>query len=55
LDADSWLPAPARITVELLPPLPPPANEKPAIIAAREAARAAILARLGEPDATTGE
>ena len=53
LDADSWLPAPARITVELLPPLPPPANEKPAIVAAREAARAAILARLDEPDATT--
>lgn len=55
LDANAWLPAPARIIVELLPPLPPPANEKPAIVAAREAARAAILARLDEPDAAASD
>ena len=54
LGADDLLPAPGRITVELLPPLPPPANEKPAIQAARDAARAAILERLGEPDRHAG-
>ena len=52
LGSGEWWPAAGRIEVELLTPLPPPENQKPAIHAARDAARAAILARVGEPDVT---
>jgi 1-acyl-sn-glycerol-3-phosphate acyltransferase len=51
LGEGQWLPAAARIEVEILDALPPPADEREAIQAARDEARAAILARLGEPDA----
>jgi 1-acyl-sn-glycerol-3-phosphate acyltransferase len=51
LPSGSRLPRPGRIEVELAPPLPPPASSEPALIAAAAgAARAAILARIPEPD-----
>jgi 1-acyl-sn-glycerol-3-phosphate acyltransferase len=51
LPANSFIPRPGRISVELAPLLAPPASNAPADIgAARRAARQAILARIGEPD-----
>lgn len=45
------LPWPTRIEVEILPSLPPPEGDADAAVQRlREAARAAILARTGEPD-----
>ncbi len=44
---------PARIDVEMLAPIPPPPLEpEHAVPALRDAARAAVLARCGEPDRT---
>lgn len=51
LPANSFLPRPARISVELAPPLAPPASSAAEDLAvARRAARQAILARIDEPD-----
>jgi 1-acyl-sn-glycerol-3-phosphate acyltransferase len=51
LPAGQPLPQPGRIEVELAPPLPPPASSSAADVAvALQAARAAILARIPEPD-----
>jgi 1-acyl-sn-glycerol-3-phosphate acyltransferase len=51
LPPGGFLMFPARIEVEFLPPLLPPALEpEHAVPALRDAARAAILARCGEPD-----
>jgi 1-acyl-sn-glycerol-3-phosphate acyltransferase len=51
----SLLPAPGRIEVELAPLLSaPPAGDSDAIAAAVRAARAAILARIPEPDLDPG-
>ncbi len=55
LPAGARLPRPGRIEVELAPPQPAPASTDPAVIAASvEAARAAILARIPEPDLQSG-
>lgn len=54
LPAERLLPVPGRIEVELLPALAPPApGETDRADRLRTAARAAILARLGEPDLDT--
>ncbi len=51
LPADSLWPRPGRIEVEILAPLPPPATTgRAGANELRDAARAALLARLGEPD-----
>lgn len=51
LPAGSLLPQPGRIVVVLAPPLPPPADKRSESIApVQRAARAAILARIREPD-----
>jgi 1-acyl-sn-glycerol-3-phosphate acyltransferase len=49
LPPTSVLPRPGVITIEVLPPLPPPDVPDPAA-ALRERARAQMLERLGEPD-----
>ncbi len=46
------LPRPGRIEFEILPPIIPAAAAPDAVPALRDAARAAILAALGEPDLT---
>jgi 1-acyl-sn-glycerol-3-phosphate acyltransferase len=51
LPARRLLPRPARIEIELTPPLPPPASTAAGDVAISiTAARAAILARIAEPD-----
>jgi 1-acyl-sn-glycerol-3-phosphate acyltransferase len=51
LPANSFMPRPGRISVELAPALAPPASTAAADLgAARRAARQAILARIDEPD-----
>lgn len=51
LPADSFIPRPGRIRVELAPMLPPPASTTATDLGAtRHAARQAILARIDEPD-----
>jgi 1-acyl-sn-glycerol-3-phosphate acyltransferase len=52
LPPSGGLPAPGGIELELLAPLAPPAAADQAVPQLREAARAAILAALGEPDLT---
>jgi 1-acyl-sn-glycerol-3-phosphate acyltransferase len=55
LPSGSALPRPGRIEVELAPALPPPASSDTADIEASvQAARAAILARIPEPDLHPG-
>ena len=44
------LPRPGPVTVELLPPVDPPATGRAATATLRDAVRGAILARCGEPD-----
>jgi len=56
LPAGARLPRPGRIEVELAPPQPAPVSTDPAVIeAAVAAARAAILARISEPDLQAGD
>jgi 1-acyl-sn-glycerol-3-phosphate acyltransferase len=50
LPADRWFPRPGVIDVEVLEPLAVPEGTAPDPIDLRERSRAAILARLGEPD-----
>jgi len=51
LPGDSFLPCPARIVVELAPPVAAPASTADAAVAVtRRAVRQAILARIHEPD-----
>jgi len=51
LPGGSFIPCPGRITVEIAPPVPPPASHAgPELDVARRAVRSAILARIGEPD-----
>jgi 1-acyl-sn-glycerol-3-phosphate acyltransferase len=52
LPCNAWLPRRGPIEVEILQPLaaPPASAERVAALGLKEAARAAILARLGEPD-----
>jgi 1-acyl-sn-glycerol-3-phosphate acyltransferase len=51
LPASQPMPRPGRIEVELAPPLPPPASSRGSDVASSlHAARAAILARIPEPD-----
>jgi 1-acyl-sn-glycerol-3-phosphate acyltransferase len=52
LPCDAWLPRRGAIEVEILAPLatPPASTERLAAMRLSETARAAILARLGEPD-----
>ncbi len=51
LPAGTFIPRPARITVELAPMLPPPVSTQQADLGvARRAARQAILQRIDEPD-----
>jgi 1-acyl-sn-glycerol-3-phosphate acyltransferase len=52
LPCDAWLPRRGPIEVQILVPLaaPPASAERQAAMALKETARAAILARLGEPD-----
>jgi hypothetical protein len=48
----TWVPRPGPIDVELLDPIEPPADQEEwqAAVTMRDATRAAILARTGEPD-----
>jgi 1-acyl-sn-glycerol-3-phosphate acyltransferase len=56
LPAGARLPRPGRIEVLLAPPQPAPVNTHPAVMAAAiAAARAAILARIPEPDLQPGD
>jgi 1-acyl-sn-glycerol-3-phosphate acyltransferase len=56
LPANSFIPRPGRISVELAPALPPPASSSVEDVGAvRRAARRAILARIDEPDLAPGE
>jgi 1-acyl-sn-glycerol-3-phosphate acyltransferase len=52
LPCDAWLPRRGPIDVEILAPLaaPPASAERVAALSLKEAARGAILTRLGEPD-----
>ena len=52
LPCDAWLPRRGPIEVEILAPLaaPPASTERVTALRLKEAARQAILARLGEPD-----
>jgi 1-acyl-sn-glycerol-3-phosphate acyltransferase len=52
LPADSWLPRPGPLTVEFCPRIP--AGDYPNEVALMQAARSAILERLGEPDLDDG-
>jgi 1-acyl-sn-glycerol-3-phosphate acyltransferase len=54
LPADTFLPRRGPLWVEILEPLPVPAGPDP-VVTLREAARSAILARLGEPDLVAGD
>ena len=49
---ETWVPHPGAIDVELLDPIEPPADQEEwrAAVTMRDATRAAILARIGEPD-----
>jgi 1-acyl-sn-glycerol-3-phosphate acyltransferase len=51
LPADRWLPRPARIHVRLLPAIQPPtSSDRSAVHQLRDAARAAVVAHVHEPD-----
>jgi 1-acyl-sn-glycerol-3-phosphate acyltransferase len=51
LPSNRWLPRPARIHVRLLPPIPAPeSTDRAAIHGLRDAARAAVVAHVDEPD-----
>lgn len=51
LPADRWLPRPARIHVRLLPAIEAPtSSDRAAVHALRDAARAAVVAHVTEPD-----
>jgi len=53
LPADTFLPRCGPLRVEILEPLPVPEGPEP-VVKLRDGARAAILARLGEPDLVGG-
>jgi 1-acyl-sn-glycerol-3-phosphate acyltransferase len=50
LRAGSWLPRPGPVSVEVLEPLPPAGAGWADALALRDAARAVMLAHVGEPD-----
>jgi 1-acyl-sn-glycerol-3-phosphate acyltransferase len=50
LRSDQWLPRWTPVTVEIAEPIKPAGNDFSAVLKLRDAARAAMLARCGEPD-----
>ena len=45
-----YIPRPGHIEVQVLPPIPMNESDNAAVVAARDLARARIVAALGEPD-----